>query len=247
MKIDWWTLGFQATNVIVLVWLLQHFFWRPIAAMIAQRRSTTEKALADAKATQDHADAALADIVATRAGFAHEHAALLAAARKEADIARTTLLDSAAREATAHTEAAHAATLAEHDAAEAAWSGHASRLAVQIAGRLAARLQGAAVDGAFLDWLLASIRALPAPARQSASAEPGGMEAVSAEALPAAEQDRYRKLIAEAFGGQPHLTFKADPALIAGIELHGPHFALSNSWRADLGEILKDVSVAAGR
>ena len=28
---------------------------------------------------------------------------------------------------------------------------------------------------------------------------------------------------------QPHITFKVDPSLIAGIELHGQHFALSNS------------------
>ena len=39
MTIDWWTLGIQTVNVVVLVWLLQHFFWRPVAAMIEQRRA----------------------------------------------------------------------------------------------------------------------------------------------------------------------------------------------------------------
>lgn len=247
MKIDWWTLGFQAVNVVILVWLLQRFFWRPVAAMIEQRRSTTEKALADAKAAQDKAAAALADVATTRAGFAREHDAILAAAHAEADTARKATLDDAAKEAAAHTAAAQATLAIEHDAAEAAWSGRASQLAVQIAGRLAARLQGAAVNTAFLDWLLSSIRALPAPARQAASAEVGGIEAVSAGPLEPAEQDRYRSLIAEAFGAKPQLTFKADPALIAGIELHGPHFALNNSWRADLGDILRDMKIAPGR
>jgi F-type H+-transporting ATPase subunit b len=37
MTIDWWTLGIQAVNVIILVWLLARFFWRPVAAMIEQR------------------------------------------------------------------------------------------------------------------------------------------------------------------------------------------------------------------
>ena len=63
MSIDWWTLGFQTVNVIVLVWLLQRFFWRPVAAMIEQRRSVTAKALAAAKDAQEKAATAMAEIV----------------------------------------------------------------------------------------------------------------------------------------------------------------------------------------
>lgn len=247
MTINWWTLGFQTTNVLILVWLLQRFFWRPIAAMIEQRRSATEKALADAKAAGDKAAAALADVAATRAGFAKEHDAILADAHTAADKVSKATLDAATKDAAAHTAAAQAAIATEHVAAEAAWSDRASQLAVQIAGRLAGRLQGSAVDTAFLDWLLSSIRALPEQARHAATDAPGGIEAVSAHPLEAAEQDRYRCMIAEAFGTKLDLTFRADPALIAGVELHGPHFALGNSWRADLHEILKDIKRAPGR
>ena len=247
MTIDWWTLGFQAVNVVVLVWLLQHFFWRPVAAIIEQRRSTTEKALAGAKEAQDKAEAAMAGIATTRAGFAHEHDAILAAAHAEAENAGKATLAAAKTEAEAHTAAAHAATLAEHDADETAWTGRASQLAIQIAGRLAARLQGPAVSAAFVDWLVSSIHAMPDAARAAAAAETGGFEAVSAEELAPAEQEHIRSLIANAFGAQPRISFRTDPALIAGIELHGPHFALSNSWRADLGQILKDVRDAPER
>lgn len=247
MTIDWWTLVFQAVNVVVLVWLLQHFFWRPVAAMIEQRRNATAKAVSDAKAAQDAATAAMADIVATRAGFGKEREAILATAHAEAEKAGKATLDAAAQEATAHTDAAHAATLAEHDADQAAWSDRASELAVQIAGRLAARLQGPAVSSAFLDWLVSSIQAMPAPARQEAAAADGGFEAISAAPLAPGEQEHARTVIATAFGAQPKITFKTDPALIAGIELTGPHFALSNSWRADLGQILGDLRHAPGR
>ena len=93
MTLDPWTLGFQTVNVVVLVWLLQHVFWRPVSAMIAERRSTTEAALARAKATQDKATAALDDVVRTRAGFGEERDAILATAHAEADKARATTLD----------------------------------------------------------------------------------------------------------------------------------------------------------
>jgi F-type H+-transporting ATPase subunit b len=31
VTIDWWTLGLQAVNVLILIWLLGYFFWRPVA------------------------------------------------------------------------------------------------------------------------------------------------------------------------------------------------------------------------
>ena len=59
---------------------------------------------------------------------------------------------------------------------------------------------GAALDTALLDWLLSSIRALPEQARHAATDAPAWIEAVSAQPLDAAKQDRYWGLIAEAFG-----------------------------------------------
>ena len=42
MTIDWWTLGLQTINVLILIWLLAHFFWRPVAGMIEQRRAAAQ-------------------------------------------------------------------------------------------------------------------------------------------------------------------------------------------------------------
>ena len=138
--------------------------------------------------------------------------------------------------------AAKAAIEKEKDAADKAWAERASRLAVEIAQRLAARLDGPAVRAAFLDWLLEEIRTLPDPARQAVAANGVALEAISATPLDPADQERYRELIGEAFGAHPQIAFKADPALIAGLELHGPHLVVSNSWRADLTKILADLT-----
>jgi len=247
MTLDWWTLGFQTVNVIILVWLLQRFFWRPVAAMIEQRRSAADKALTDAKAAQTEAATALADIATTRAGFGKERDAILAAAHATAETAGKAVLDAAAKDAKAHADAAAAAAQAEHEANQAAWTDRASALAVLIAGRLASRLQGPAVSTAFLDWLVSSIKAMPASSREAAAVDTGGIEALTAAPLAPAEQEQARSAIAAAFGAPLCMTFRNDPALVAGIELHGPHFALSNSWRADLAEILKTLQRAPGR
>ncbi len=241
MTIDWWTLGIQTVNVAVLVWLLQRFFWRPVAAMIEQRRATAQSTLAEAEAKRSQAVAAAAEIEQTRAGFAREREAILAAAHKAAEQARAARLDDAAKEAAALQAAAQAAIAKEREAAEKAWAERSSRLAVDIAERLTARLEGPAVRAAFLDWLLQEIRGLPEPTRQVA-ANGAALEAISATPLDPADQERYRGLIGEAFGAHPQIAFKADPALIAGLELHGPHLVIRNSWRANLDQILAELT-----
>jgi F-type H+-transporting ATPase subunit b len=242
MTIDWWTLGLQTVNVAVLIWLLGRFFWRPLAAMIEQRRSTAEKILAYAEAKRGESVAALAEIAKTRAGFERERDAMIAAARTSAEAARTERLAKAEAEAAALQAAAIAAIDKDKQAADAAWGATASRLAIDIARRLAARLDGPAVRATFLDWLLKEIRALPAPARREVGVEGTVLEAISAAALDPAEQDRYRDLIGAAFDAKPQISFKTDPALIAGLELHGPTLVVSNSWHADLTHILADLA-----
>jgi len=104
------------------------------------------------------------------------------------------------------------------------------------------RLDGPAVRATFLDWLLKEIEALPAPARKAVGVKGVVLEAVSAAALDPADQDQYRDAIGAAFGAKPKITFKTDPALIAGLELRGPTLVISNSWQADLTHILADLA-----
>jgi F-type H+-transporting ATPase subunit b len=241
MTISWWTLGIQTVNVVILIWLLGRFFWRPVAAMIEERRAAAQRILTEAEAKRSEATAAFAEIERTRAGFTQEREAILTQAHEAAERERATRLAEAEKEA-GSLEAAMKTTLAkEKQAVDKAWAERASRLAVEIAERLAARLDGPAVRAAFLDWLVKEIQALPAPARQAAAAEGVTLEATTATALVPADQDRYRELISAALGVEPQIVFKADRALIAGLELQGPHFVVSNSWRADLTKILSGL------
>jgi F-type H+-transporting ATPase subunit b len=242
MTIDWWTLGIQAVNVIILVWLLAWFFWRPVAAMIEQRRDRAQQILTEAEMKRGQAADALTEIERTRAGFEKERETIIAAAHKTAEQMRSALLASAASEVATLEASARATIEKEQDATKAAWAEQANLLAVEIAGRLVGRLGGAAVSAAFLDWLLQEIRMLPAPMRDAVAANGVILEAISATPIEPGDQERYRTLIGEAFEARPQINFKLDPALIAGLELNGPHLVISNSWRADLTKIRTDLA-----
>ena len=241
MSFDWWTLGLQTINVIVLIWLLQRFFWRPVAGIIAARRALADKTLADVKAESSKAAAELADIAATRAGFAAERAAILTAAQADAATARDAQMKEAAAQAAALEAAAKARIAAESDADAKAWGQRSSDLGVDIARRLAARLDGPLIRAAFLDWLVAAIAALPETTRQAARAKQTPFEAVSATPLDPAEQAHASEAIAAAFGGPVAVTYSTDPALIAGLELRGDHLVVGNSWQADLIKIRAEL------
>ena len=52
MQIDWWTLGLQAVNALVLIWLLAHFLFRPVVNAVAARQKAAGQLLTDAKAAK---------------------------------------------------------------------------------------------------------------------------------------------------------------------------------------------------
>jgi len=244
MHIDWWTLGLEAVNVAVLIWLLGRFFWRPVAAIIEKRQAVAAAMLGEAEARRKELDDAEKKIADTRAGFAAEREAILATAREDGERQRAAALERARGEAAEIEEAARRAAEAAREEQEKAWADRSSRLAVEIAGRLSARLAGPAVLSCFLDWLLKTIADLPDAARDSVRAGVP-LAAVTASDPTPEEKKMIADAIVRAFGGSPVLSFETDPGLIAGIELRGPHFTLANSWRADLDRVRKELGRAS--
>lgn len=240
MTIDFWGLGLQAVNVLILVWLLSRVFWRPVAGAIAARQEATQAVIDGAAATQARAEAALAEVTQARDGIAAERAAILEQARAEAEAASKASADAARARVEAMKEAAKASIARDTEAARKADAARATELSLDIAAQLLGRLNGPAVQASFLSQLVEAIAAMPAAERAALAAEPGGVAIVTA-ADPGPEAEAIRIAVRDALGGDPALRFITDPALIAGIELRSPHFALHNSWQADLAQVRKAV------
>ena len=84
MLIDWFTVGAQILNFLLLVWLLKRFLYRPILQAIDAREQKIAKALAEAQASQAAAAAERDAFERKRAELAQQQAALLQAATAEA-------------------------------------------------------------------------------------------------------------------------------------------------------------------
>lgn len=245
MTMSWWTLGLQAVNVLILVWLLSRLFWRPVAAAIAARQAAAQTLLDDAAAAQARADAALAAVEKTREGMAAERESLLAEAAEKAEAAAKAALAAAADKAETALHAAQREQEREAEAARAANAAEAAQLAVDIAGRLLARLDPRALQPIFLDLLVAALERMPTNDRSALAGAASGVELVSAVSLDEAGRQSVREALAKALGADVTLRFSTDPDLIAGFEIRTPHLVVHDDWRSDLASIVEDLKRAA--
>ena len=237
MQIDWWTLGLQTVNVLVLIWLLSRFLFKPISQIIAQRRAEIEKLVADARAAKAAAEAERDKAKAEEARLAAERGARMEAVAQEAEAQKAALLSAAKTETDALRAAAQAAIAREQASEEEAAADRASRLAVDIAAKLLDRLPDDARVAGFIDGLAQGLEALPEASRAVIGADGAPVRLAAARALTPEEEEACRARFSAALGRPVTLAVTVDPALIAGLEMETPHAVVRNSFKADLNRV----------
>ncbi|MEN0073702.1 MAG: hypothetical protein AAGC69_04930 [Paracraurococcus sp.] len=238
MHIDWWTLGLQTINVLILVWLLWHFFFQPIKAVIEARRAAAARVTEEAEALRTAAETELAALEARRRDFTAEGETILAAAHARASAERDAMLGQARAEADRILAEAREVLGREREAQRRTLETQAAELALAMARRLLDLLPPRQVTAAFLDGLATEMERLSEAARNDL-AQAEAITLATATPLPAELQSEWRDRLARLLGAGPHLAFQHEPALIAGVELRGPHTLLRRNWRADLERLAR--------
>ena len=233
MHFDLWTLALQTINVLVLVWLLARFLFRPVAGIIAARRAAADALMADVEAAHAKVTADAAALARERQALVGDGECIVAAARATAEAERATIVRQADDAATKARNEAEQAIARERQAMRDALEHDAVDLALAIATRLIERLPIPMANRVFLDGLSEALAAHPA--RATLANVP--LEIRSAAPLDATSQEECRTMLTRILGGTPELSFRTDRILIAGFELAAPDVVIRNSWRADLDRL----------
>lgn len=240
MHFDFWTMGLQAINVLVLIWILQRFLFRPVLRLIDQRQAAIRQTLDEAEASRQEAAAANDTARGRLDNIRSEAETILADAQALAAqhaVARLTEADAQINE---KREAAKASLALDRAAAAGGIIDSASQLGCQIALKLLGKLPADIANAAFLEGLATALEAAPPAIRlglADAARSAAGLEIRSAANLTAADLEHCRARLAQAFGFTPNLRPISQPDILAGLELHSPHFSLTNSWGADLAAL----------
>ena len=236
MQIDWWTLGLQTVNALVLIWLLSRFLFRPMASILADRKAAAAKLMDEAASAESSARALQQKAQAALDNIASDRTASIRAAAAEADEARNALLEATRSDAARLRAEAEAEILRRKKAEWRAQAERANLLAVDIARRLLERLPQTTLVSGFVEGLVGAIAALPDEIRAD-FCRPGAAILTAPRPLTTEEEALCRTALEKALGRPLEFGFRADPALLAGLELEDQHTSIRNSLRADLDRI----------
>jgi F-type H+-transporting ATPase subunit b len=101
MLIDWFTVGAQVVNFIILMWLLKHFLYKPILTAIGARENRIASELADADAKRADAQREREEFQNKNRAFDEQREALFVKAAGEAKIEQERLVGVARKDSDA--------------------------------------------------------------------------------------------------------------------------------------------------
>jgi F-type H+-transporting ATPase subunit b len=247
---DWWTLGFQAANFLILVWLLQYFLYQPVLQVMDRRKSEVDRAFAAAAEAKAAADAARTQYEAMRADAAKAAAKMMDEAKEAVQRERSAMVDQARTDAEGLAAAARERIAREREVAERQLRDRIARLGVEVATALLR--QSVANDGAtpmLAERALRMLEEMPHEERERMAVDLGAnstLEVAIAAPLSSDAAAQCRKRIAAALGRDLAIDFAVDSELIAGIELRFPHSVLNCSWKQSLAQALNALLESDG-
>jgi len=233
MLIDWFTVGAQALNFIVLVLLMRRFLYHPVLAAIDKREQRIKADLADAASKRAEATSERETYERKNNAFAQERAALLEQATDEAGVEGKRLRAEARAQVDAARTRWQAALAHEQQALNDALTRHAREEVFAIARKTLTDLATASLEAAMSAAFVGRVRAMSPEARdgfKAALAAADGPALVrSAFALPAEQHAEIQRALNETFSADVPLRFVTAVDLISGIEVsvHGQKLAWS--------------------
>jgi len=223
MLIDWFTVGAQALNFLVLVWLLKRFLYRPILDAIDAREKRIAAELADAAAKKAEAAKERDEFRQKNEEFDRQRAALLSKATDEAKAERQRLLDEARK--AADTLSAQRMETMRSDARNlnSAIGRRTQQQVFAVARKALADLATTSLEERLGEVFTRRLREMDARAKaglaEALRTAPEPALVRSAIELPAEQRAAIQNALNETFSAAIRIRFETAPELVGGIEL----------------------------
>jgi len=223
MLIDWFTVGAQALNFLILVWLLKHFLYKPILNAIAAREKRIAKELADADAKKTEAQKERDEFQKKNEEFDQQRAALLTKATDEAKAERQRLLDEARKAADALSAKRQESLINDAHNLNQAISDLTQKEVFSITRKAMTDLATVSLEERIGEVFTRRLRELDDKAKTvlgdalRKNSEPALVR--STFDLPAEQRTAIQNALNETFSAEIHIRFETSPDLVSGIEL----------------------------
>jgi F-type H+-transporting ATPase subunit b len=251
MLIDWFTVGAQALNFIILVWLLKRFLYKPILDAVDAREKRIAAELGDADAKRAEAQKERDEFQRKNEEFDQQRTALLSKATDEAKAEHQRLLDDARKAADVLSAKRQEALRSDANTLNQAIRRRTQQEVFAIARKALTDLATASLEERMSEAFTRRLVMIDGKAKEKIAAAvktaSGPTVVRSAFDLPEEQRAAIKKALNETFLAEVNVRFETAPDLISGIELttNGQKIAWSiadylASLEKNVGELLKE-------
>jgi F-type H+-transporting ATPase subunit b len=221
--IDWFTVGAQALNFVILVWLMKHFLYKPILDAIDAREKRIATELADADAKKAEAQKERDEFQHKNEEFDQQRTALLSQATDAVKAERQRLLDEARKAADALSAKRMETLRNDARSLNQAISRRTQQEVFAIARKALTDLATTSLEERMSEVFARRLRELDGKAKEGladalkTASEPALVR--SAFDLPADQRAAIQNALNETFSAEIHVRFETAADLVGGIEL----------------------------
>ncbi len=249
MLIDWFTVGAQAVNFVILVWLLKRFLYRPILHAMAEREKHIASKLMEAETQKALAEKEREEWQRRTHEFEGRQAAMLQEAVAQANDQRQSLIKEARKEAEAARSKWRESLRQEQEAWQRELKGRVQREVFAIARKALADLAGTGMEEQMAEMFVKKLREMDGGTMQRLTAsiktKPCAAVIRSASQLSESMQLSLHRALGDTLATDVQVPFKTAPDLIGGIELEvgGEKVAWSiSNYLAALEQSVKELT-----
>lgn len=223
MLVDWFTVGAQALNFVILVWLLKRFLYKPILDAVDARERRIAAELDGAAAKMAEALKQREEYERKNAELDQQRAALLRKAGEEAGAERERLLENARKAADSLRDTLQKAQRGDAQRLEDAVRRRIQSEVFAIARKFLADLADTSLEERVSAVFIGRLRSMDGKAREvlGSALRSGSKPALlrSAFDLPAAPRAAIQRALNEVFSAEIPIRFESEPDLVGGFEL----------------------------
>lgn len=225
MQFDWTTFVLEALNFLVLVWLLKHFFYRPVLDVLDARQEKVRAEMMRAEHLQHEAEALKQQYEARLADWSKEREQAVRQLEEELTQQRAAGLENARKSLADEEAKARVRDAAAIASREAELVRQAAGEAYGHAAAMLRRLASDQLTASIVRMFQEDLAALP-PAEQEALRKAGqalgddmAVEIYAAHPLDEGTLAEVSNALSQAVGQPLNVVFRLDPTLIAGLRV----------------------------
>ncbi len=223
MLIDWFTVGAQAVNFLILAWLMKRFLYKPILLAIDTREKRIAAELADADSKKAEAKKDRDEFQRKNEEFDQQRAALLAKATTDANAEGQRLLENARKSADVLTAKRQETLASDARNLNQALCRRTQQEVFAITRKTLADLATTSLEERMGDVFTRRLGSMDNKAKtglgDALKGTTDGALVRSAFDLPDGQRATIQNAINEAFASDIHVRYETAPDLISGIEL----------------------------